>query len=133
MPKSKRNWSPCRECGNNHKNPQSSDICISCGKKERAARIEREERHARERDCEHGYFRESCPHCELEEAYEENAKLRGQTSELEQALLQAKSVAIKEFTESLLNSGRFSEKDEQYIALKSLDFLEVSKVRQGES
>ena len=38
----RRNWSPCRVCGEEHTNPASSSICAECGAAERAARLEAE-------------------------------------------------------------------------------------------
>ncbi len=38
----RRFWQPCRVCGAEHQNPMSSDICSSCGARERRKR-EREE------------------------------------------------------------------------------------------
>ena len=36
--RSNRNWQPCRVCGDDHTNPQSSSICPACGAVEAAAR-----------------------------------------------------------------------------------------------
>lgn len=36
--KGKRHWQPCRVCGKEHTNPQSSSICPTCGAAEAAAR-----------------------------------------------------------------------------------------------
>lgn len=33
-----RHWQPCRVCGKEHTNPQSSSICPTCGAAEAAAR-----------------------------------------------------------------------------------------------
>lgn len=36
----KRNWKPCRECGNDHKNPASSSLCGDCGRVLSLKRVE---------------------------------------------------------------------------------------------
>lgn len=50
--RSTRNWLPCRVCGSDHTNPQSSGICPACGAAasaaaaaEAAARAEEEDRY----------------------------------------------------------------------------------------
>lgn len=46
----RRHWTPCRVCGKEHKNPQSSSICLPCGiaESQENARRAREEREAYE-------------------------------------------------------------------------------------
>ncbi|WP_395175481.1 hypothetical protein [Roseibium alexandrii] len=34
----RRHWTPCRECGAEHKNPRSSSLCPSCGRAQSLAR-----------------------------------------------------------------------------------------------
>lgn len=46
----RRNWWPCRVCGAQHTNPQSSSICPECGIKERNRNLELEQERLKNRN-----------------------------------------------------------------------------------